>query len=165
MAIAVGGLFAYYKLQWFRDLEPHLTITHEVSHRLIGDSYVHIAVTATLYNSSRVKLGLREGFYLVQQVSPSTDEDIETWYAEVFVTREESDFRWPTLDEKTLSWRENELIVEPGESHREAYEYIFSRETESVLIYTYYYNPEYAEQLPSPEGWEASTVYDIFKSE
>ena len=38
VAIAAGGLFAYYKLQFFRDLEPHLTITHEVSHRLIGDS-------------------------------------------------------------------------------------------------------------------------------
>ena len=165
VAIAAGGLFAYYKLQWFRDLEPHLTITHEVSHRPIGDSYVHIAITATLYNSSRVKLGLREGFFLVQQVSPSSDEDVEAWYGEVFVRREQSEILWPTLDEKPLSWGENELIVEPGESHREAYECIVSRETESVLIYTYYYNPEYAEHLPSPEGWEASTVYDIFRHE
>ena len=165
VAIAAGGFFAYYKLQWFRDLEPHLTITHEVSHRLIGDSYVHIAVIASLHNSSRVKLGLREGFFLVQQVSPATDEDIETWYAEVFVSGQELDIRWPTLDERPLSWGENELIVEPGESHREAYEYIVSRETEAILIYTYYYNPEYAEHLPTPPGWEASTVYDIFRSE
>ena len=163
VAIAAGGFFAYYKLQFFRDLEPHLTITHEVSHRLIGDSYVHLAISAMLHNSSRVKIGLREGFFLVQQVSPSSDQDVEAWYAEVFVRKEHSDIRWPTLDEKPLRWRENELIVEPGESHREVYEYIVSRETESVLLYTYYYNPEYAEHLPSPEGWEASTVYDIVR--
>ena len=163
VAIVAGGLFAYYKLQFFRDLEPHLTITHEVSHRLIGGSYVHIAVTAMLHNSSRVKIGLREGFFLVQQVSPSSNQDVEEWYAEVFVRKEQSDIRWPTLDEKPLRWGENELIVEPGESHREVYEYIVSRETESVLLYTYYYNPEYAEHLASPEGWEASTVYDIVR--
>ena len=165
VAIAAGGLFAYYKLQWFRDLEPHLTITHEVSHRPIGASYVHLAVSASLYNSSRVKLGLRDGFFLVQQVSPSSDEDIETWFAEVFVNGDQLDIQWPTLDEKRLSWREDELIVEPGESHRETYEYVVSRETETVLIYTYYFNPEHAEHLSSPEGWEASTVYDIFESE
>lgn len=165
VAISAGGLFAYYKLQWFRDLEPHLTISHEVSHRSIGDSYVHIAVSATLYNSSRVKLGLRDGFFLVQQISPSSDEDIEAWFAEVFVSGDQFDIQWPTLDERRLSWRENELIVEPGESHRESYEYIVSRETETVLIYTYYFNPEHAEHRSGAEGWEASTVYDIFERE
>lgn len=164
VAISAGGVFAYYKLQWFRDLEPHLTITHEVSHRPIGDSYVHIAVSATLYNSSRVKLGLREGFFLVQQVSPSSDEEIEERFAEVFVTGDQLDFQWPTLDERHLSWREGELIVEPGESHRETYEYIVSKETGTILIYTYYFNPEHAEHRSGAEGWEASTVYDIFES-
>ena len=33
VAIVAGGIFAYYKLQLFRDLEPHLTITHEVSRK------------------------------------------------------------------------------------------------------------------------------------
>lgn len=52
VAIVAGGSFAAYKWQVFRESEPHLTITHEVSFRRIGESYVHIAVTATLQNNS-----------------------------------------------------------------------------------------------------------------
>ena len=52
-AILAGGVFALYKLQVFRDFQPHLTITHEISHRPIGDSYVHLDVTVTLRNSSK----------------------------------------------------------------------------------------------------------------
>ena len=58
VAIVVGGAFALFKLQVFRTFEPHLTITQEVSHRPVGDSYVHIVVTATLHNSSRVRVDL-----------------------------------------------------------------------------------------------------------
>ena len=52
-AIIAGGVFALYKLQVFRDFQPHLTITHEISHRPIGESYVHLDVIATLRNRSR----------------------------------------------------------------------------------------------------------------
>ncbi len=61
-AIFAGGIFAYYKLQIFRDFAPHMAISHEVKHRLVGESYVHIAaIVATLHNNSRVKLELRKG--------------------------------------------------------------------------------------------------------
>ena len=84
VAIVGGGAFAYYKLQIFRVFEPHLTISHEVSHRYIGDNYVHIAVTATLHNSSKVKMELRKGVFLLQQISPLSDEEIEPLYEQVF---------------------------------------------------------------------------------
>ena len=48
-AIVTGGIFAYYKLQLFRDFKPHLTISHNISHRILSDSYMHIDVTATLH--------------------------------------------------------------------------------------------------------------------
>ena len=41
LAIIAGGIFATYKWQIFREFEPHLTITHEVSLRPVGESYVH----------------------------------------------------------------------------------------------------------------------------
>jgi len=34
LAVILGGIFAAYKWQVFRESEPHLTITHEVSFRL-----------------------------------------------------------------------------------------------------------------------------------
>ena len=50
VAITAGGVFAVAKLQVFRDFAPHLIISHEISHRDLGDSYIHISVTANLHN-------------------------------------------------------------------------------------------------------------------
>ncbi len=158
--IFVGGVFAYWRLQIFRTFQPHLTISHEVSHRFIGDSYVHIAVTASLRNSSSVKIGLREALFSVQLIEPTLDEDIENLYAGVFIDKTQRDFQWTTLAEKPIQWEENETVVEPGESHQETCEFIVSRDITSVMIYTYFSNPMYSPRSQSSEGWYATTFYD-----
>ena len=84
LAIIFGGIFALLKLQAFRDFDPHLTISHMVSHRLVGDSYIHIDVTATLQNSSKVQIELNKGFFRLQQISPLSDEEVEELYSQVF---------------------------------------------------------------------------------
>ena len=161
VAIFSGGFFAYYKLQMFRDFEPHLTIAHRVSHRPVGDSYVHIDVTATLHNSSKVQIEIRKGIFRLQQVSPASDERVESQYAEVFVDGAYNDLRWPTLDEITRAWSKSELIVEPGESHQEAYEFIVAGDVESVIVYTYFHNQRRLGHPRTAQGWHATTVYDI----
>ena len=160
LAIVAGGVFAYYKLRVFRDFEPHLTISHTVSSRVVGDSYVHIAVTATLHNGSRVEMEIREGFCRIQQVAPVSDEDVEHLYAQVL--GDDAYLQWPTLDEVRRGWDRDELIVEPGESHPETFEFIVSGAIESVVIYTYFYNSRYPQP---PQGWAATTVYDIMGSD
>ena len=162
VAIVLGGVFALTKLQAFRDFEPHLTITHEVSHRLISDSYVQIDVTASLHNSSKVQIELNKGFFRLQHIAPLPDHEVEELYAQVFIDKKHEDMRWPTLEEVQRSWDKGELMVEPGESHPETYEFIVSRDVEAVLIYTYFYNLKYVIGKRSAEGWHATTVHDIF---
>ena len=159
--ICVGGIFAYRRLQLFRTFEPHLTISHEVAHRFIGDSYVHIDVTANLHNSSKVQVELREAFFMLQQIAPETDEHIEHLYAQVFIDREYDDIRWTTLERFERDWNHGELIVEPGESHPETHEFIVSRDVKSVMIYSYFYDQRYSARSDYERGWLASTVYDI----
>ena len=161
--ICVGGVFAYRRLQLFRTFEPHLTISHEVAHRFIGDSYTHIDVTATLRNSSKVQVELRDGFFVLLQISPSSDEEIEALYSQTYTDEEPEDIQWPTLDRSRRSWDKGELIVEPGASHPETYEFILLKEVETVLIYTYFYDPRFSRDATSPRGWVATTVYDIVK--
>lgn len=161
VALCVGGIFAYQRLQIFRTLEPHLTISHRIHHRFIGDSYTHIDVTATLHNSSRVEVELREGFILLQLIGPETDEHIEHLYAQVFVEGEYEDIRWTTLERLDRHWNPGELVVEPGESHPESCEFLVSRDVESVMIYTYFYDQRFSQDSDYERGWLASTVYDI----
>ena len=161
IAIVAGGLFAWHKWQEFRESEPHLTITHEVSHRPVGDSYVHIAVTAVLHNSSKVHIELSKGFFRLQQVRPAPDADIEALYAQVFVDGEFEDIQWPRLEELSRTWNKGELIVEPGATHPETCEFIVSTVVQTVNIYTYFYNSTHSSGAKTAEGWGLTTVHDM----
>ncbi len=158
-AIVIGGVFALYKLQIFRDFEPHLTVSQEVSHRFVGDEHAHIETTVTLHNSSRVKIEIRKGLFRLQQISPTSDKEIMELYAQVFIDEESKHLQWPTVEEVARNWDPNELTVEPGESHHETYEFIVPREVTSILVYAYFYNLRFP-RSPA-EGWGRATVHDM----
>ena len=156
-AILVAAYFAVFKLQIFRVFAPHLTISQKVSHRGIGESYVHIDVAATLQNNSRVKVDLIEGLFLLQKIAPMEDHNVAFLHAQVFVDRTYEDILWPVIDEVYRSWKEHSLIIEPGESYQEACEFIVDATVKSVLVYTYFYNPFSS----ASKGWGATTIHDI----
>lgn len=162
-AIIAGGVFALYKLQVFRDFQPHLTITHEISHRHIGDSYVHLDVAVTLRNSSKTHVEVRRAYYVLQRISPVSDEEIESLYDGAFEVEDSPGLQWATLEVADRDWQQAELLVEPGESHPETIEFIINSDIDSVLIYTYFYNSEHSKGSHSAEGWHATTVYDIME--
>ena len=163
VAMCMGGVLAHRRLQIFRTFEPHLTISHEVSHRFVSDNYVHIDITATLYNSSKVQVELRQGFYRLQLIAPYSDADIERLYKQVShaeddITYTDNQIQWTTLESMEISWKSGELFVEPGESHPETCEFLISKDVKSVMIYTYFYDQRFS-QINT--GWAATTVYDI----
>ena len=82
VAIMAGGAFAIYRLRIFRTLEPHIAVSHTMSYRVVGDSYVHIFVTAVLHNGSRVEVGIQEATFALQMISPMTDFAVEVFSAE-----------------------------------------------------------------------------------
>ena len=116
VAIFVGGAFAVFKLQIFRDFEPHLTISQKVSHRFIGNNYVHIAVTSTLNNSSKVRVEVRKDLFRLQRILPVSDAEVEYLRDQVFEHQAFEDIQWPKCYELTRTWQKNQFIVEPGES-------------------------------------------------
>ena len=156
--VAIGAMFAAVKFQIFRESAPHVTVTQTVTHRRIGDSYVHLMVTATLYNSSKVKMDFRRAHFRLQLIAPITDAEVENLYADVFVDKDRRDFLWQELDRAERSWERNGLIVEPGESHQETCEFIVTTGVDTVLIDTFFYNPR---QPAIPQGWGTTSVYDI----
>ena len=163
LAIVLGGAYAIFKLGVFRDLKPHLTITQTVSHRLIGSKYVHLAVTVSMHNSSKVGIELRHALFRAQLISPLIDEEVERMYEETFSDVEDERIWWPTLEEIDKSWNDGELIVEPNETHSETYEFIVGVETKTVMIYAYFHNPRYESGSNVAEGWDATTVYDMVR--
>ena len=183
-AVVVGGaIFAWRNSQIFRAKAPHVVITHEISHRPVGSQYVHIFVAAVLHNSSRVHIEFLDGFALLRQVRPVSDEDIERLYRQVFVAQEQGRFQWFNLDQLRHHWDQDGLLVEPGETETEIFDFVVRRDVESVAVTTYFYNARVVGQIPDdgesmevrrrrrkfwpwmrmrgPLGWGRTSVYDI----
>ena len=163
-AVGLGAAFAYRNSVLFRTFEPHLDISHAVSHRNVGASYVHVSVVATLYNSSRVKITITEGFFQLLQISPMDDNDIAALYAQTLPdneTDETFEIPWPVIRELPLHSHLEGLVIEPGQSHSEIAEFIVDRGTRAVLVYSYFANAMAGEAADSASGWDLTTPYDI----
>ena len=161
LAIAAGGVFAGYKLQVFRDFEPHLTVTHAVSHGAVGTQYMHVAVTATLKNSSKVRVEIRDGFFRLQQIAPMDDNEVQFVYEMTSNSEDYPDFNWPILGQYRLD--PDGLVIEPGGTHHEFCEFVLSKDVESILVHSYFYNMRHSASPQSAEGWTATTRYDVVK--
>lgn len=111
-------------------------------------------------------MDIRDAFFRLQQIAPLSDIEVETHRAEAFEDDVHSRIQWPMLDEAQLSWDRNELIVEPGESHRETLDFVVSNDVEAIRVYTYFYNPNFSySQGDTSQGWEAITPHDIARND
>ena len=160
-AILAGGVLAYRRLQIFRTFEPHLTVTHDMSHRQIGESFTHIAVTSHLSNNSKVKIELRDAYFSIQMVSPLTDDEVVGLYVDTFVDKTSPDIEWEMLERLERRWGRGELVIEPNESHQETAEFIIGAGVTAVLVYSYFYNSMQPKGARSAQGWDATSVYDL----
>ncbi len=164
-ALSIGGVFAQRRFRLFRAFQPHLTVAQHVSHRPIGHSHTHIAVTATLLNTSRVRVEILKANFLLQKIAPISDSEIKDLYDQAFDGPPKiASIQWPTIEDFTQEWDDNPLVIEPGESHKETFEFITDTHATTFLIYTYFHNPQYSESSQSSQGWRATTIYDILDS-
>ena len=146
-AIIAGGLIAAYKLQLFRETEPHLTIAHTVSHRPMQNGYVHIAVKAVLRNSSRVVVKLREGRFLLQHITAPAPAG-NVLYPQ-----------WPVLDEGSFDLDDHEISIEPGQTIQEVLQFIVPDSATAVQIYYFFHDPRFPDD--PLRGWGMTDVYDL----
>ena len=162
IVISVGGVVAYYKLDIFRDFQPHLTIAQDVSHRQVGNNYVHISVRASLVNTSKVKIEIRNAIFRIQQVAPLPDEEVERLYSEFNAKPSyEKYIAFPTLVEFDREWEEDEFVIEPGETGSENYEFFVKNDFDAVSLYAFFNDQTTATSPRDQKGWAAESVYDI----
>ena len=162
VAIALGGVFAYYKLDLFRDFQPHLTITQKISHRRIGDRHVHVSVVARLTNSSKVVVEIRNALFRMQEIAPVSDANIRQMYSE-FESKpnEEKYFPFPTLVEFQRTWEKDEFVIEPGETESENYEFIVENAFDTVKLTAFFTDQISISEQHAERGWLAVSVYDV----
>ena len=184
IAIGLGGVFAWRRGFLFRHGQPHITIDHQITHRPVSPEYIHIEVTATLRNTSLVKVEIRDGLFIVQQLAPASGDYVSDLYRRAFVDRNPRYYQpleWAYLEEIPRVWNPDELIIEPGSSAAVTFEYVVAGEIQSALITTHFYNTKVLGKIPAgtdprhaesrrrwwgwratgSKGWNRTTAYDI----
>ena len=109
---------------------------------------MHIEVTATLHNTSRVKVEFRDGLFTVERLAPLDRDTADRLFDDVIDKEFYESPKWDVLGERRLQWGKDELIVEPGEMATTTFEHIVSDAVESVLVTTYFYNTQVVGEIP-----------------
>ena len=162
LAIVSGGAFALYKLEMFREFRPHLTVSQIVSHRKIGYTYVHISIHVSLVNTSKVKIEIRNATFWLQQIAPFADQEVERFYTDFRSKPDhQKDIQFPTLVKFNREWDDDELVIEPGESGSQSYEFIVKDHFDAVSVTAFFNDQTTGEDPAKQTGWTAVSVYNI----
>ena len=163
-AVVLGGLFAWRNSLLFRTFAPHLDISLDVSHRNISANYLHIAVLASLKNSSKVRVEIHEGSCQLLQVSPVEDEVVPELHAQRFAgdaNGDVFDYKWTPFPAVPCVSDGEVLIIEPGQTHLETVEFVVRRDVASVLVHCRFENPGAGRNPDAPSDWSVVVPYDI----
>ena len=152
VAILGAGAWASYRFGLFRERVPRGTISHEISHRPLTDTTIHISVTVIFSNTGRVVWSFapeQRNRTTIQLVRPIDHEDLES-LQDRLAAGESQTYEWPRLDDRSLI---RPLEVEPSDTEEINYEFVVGGAVESILVYSNYGSGD--------RGWQATTVYDI----
>lgn len=173
----VGFIYAAYTLFWNifkphfqREFVPHLSVTHEVSHRHITDEKIHIGIVARLRNSSKVKVIIGRAICLTSPVGLNSIEELVKcglrWDAATLKRRSILKTRhlWHQPGVKVNSdsiFLGEEIVIEPGQEYPIAFVQEFPLNLSSIIIYTHFNLPRYECKSEHKIGWSGISFYNI----
>ena len=160
-AIGVGGVYAFYKLEVFREFEPHLTITQEPSSWQFGGDYVHVSVNVSLVNRSKVAIRIREASFWMRKVAPLDDKTVVELYLNFLDKPTTNKYvEFPTLEKFEREWGRDEFVIEPGETSTDWYEFIVANRYDTVALVAFFADSTKKSRNPRI-GWSAVTLHNI----
>jgi len=128
-------------------------ITHQISHRTLGDGRLLLVVDVFLENLGEVSIALREAQTWVQQMVPLPPE----LAAEIEIVKHgATEAEWPHLDKvHNQDFKAKDYVIDPKERDQFRHNFIFGSDVKTMQVYTY------LEPQRGGIGWKLKSTYDI----
>ena len=164
VATLMQAVIAFFALilagTWFvmeRNLEPKITISHELTYRGLDSSWKWIHLAVTIKNVSDRQVFVDEGQVVIQRIlplDPSINERIKdrinlVWDGEMEV-------KWPIIGEPLAS--NKGLNLEPGEFDKLYFEFQLPSKIKTIKVQSMFL-------LGDERKWNHQSIHDVFKSE
>lgn len=158
-AIIVGAAWSYMLFVRKRQKYPRAALTHDISHRPLGDGFMLLSVRAGITNRGEVLLTIVSTEARVQQVLPPPSGLIDQLKGgEDPVPNDRTEMDWPMLKRKLTTPNVGDFQIEPGETDSIQYDFILGDGAQTVEVYTYIKNKIVRKR---EIGWGVTTIYDI----
>jgi hypothetical protein len=140
VGLIVGGAWAYRLFVRQRTEQPSLEITHELQAFRLDEGKVLIRVSVALRNVSKVLLSPRRGELTLDRSATITGDSIS----------------WGDTLSRKFDFRDYDLLLEPGESHRYAFDIVVPSSVGLVRVRT-----EIRERKASEEFWDSNSLHAV----
>ena len=166
-ALLSAALAAAWKFSLFRESDPHLTITQEISADREGEETWIVTVNATLHNTSRVVVRPSRARCQLIQTGPITKEALSA-IAQQAKEHPRSDaylrYSWYLLDQDQRSWPKGNLKVEPNQKTQIAFQFMINAAVTRIGVITAILEEDKSQKNPQPlyeSGWTCYTPYNL----
>ncbi len=156
-AIIIGGIWSYMLFIRKRQKYPRANITHNITHRQIGNKKILLHVAVTITNVGDVLIALVSGETRIQQILPLSLELLKSInQGDKLPPEGNTEIEWPIIDSRESEWQNNQ--IEPGENDQLHYDFILDDSIKIIEIYSHFKNAK----IPQKDiGWNTTTIYDI----
>lgn len=171
LAIFLGGYWAYSRFIKGRLAHPHANITHQVTHRAVGNGKALLRVIVTIHNVGNVLLTMGESVVRIQQILPlPTGVEEAVREGKTPVNDGESEVRWPLIDSRELDLAKMPIRLEPGESDEIIYDFVLDGCPQTVKVYSHYSSAIIGRcaifsKQRAALGWKRATIYDLVEGQ
>jgi hypothetical protein len=160
IGILAAGLWAFFQFSLSRLRFPRASIEHEIIVKPLTSKKRLLHVIATVSNTGHVLIPITSVWTKLYLISPVAEQIRTALEAGEPVNYEGAEVDWPEFDCRQITHEKDKAEIEPGESERFEFEFIFDVDLKIVSAYTFFKN-----SVKNGPGWCRTTIIDFAKTD
>jgi hypothetical protein len=169
LGITLGGAWTYVLFVKDRQGHAQAVIEEKISHLQLTPETNYVQVVLSIKNSGHTLIHVSKATLMLQRLLPingcSPEHCIVDDLNEALGASERTSnrFTWPLVASRTATWSDP-LMIEPGESEVEDFEFVIPGDISAARVYSWIRNDELSE-TSGEIGWHSAEIYSFHNPE